>query len=136
MAVTEVDPAKVKGTWGAIIIDGFAEGSMVKIDHKGKGNSSVVGATGEAAVVRSYDRSAESEVSLMPGSASNAALGAAWQLGNPLQPFAVADLNTGTLHLSGYAVLKLPPDADYAGDGSVPVRKWTFIIPKLEDVII
>lgn len=126
------DPGQVLATFGAIALSGFTGGSMINVRRLGEGVRAEVGTAGEAAYVESYDKRAEIDFNIMATSPTNALLKAHLQAGNLPVPFGLTSLSTGEVMAAGDAKIKRSPDKDF-GDG-VPVRTWTLVIAKLEEI--
>lgn len=123
------DPKQVVITFGGHLLDGFAEGTFVKVERAKPLYETTVGAYGDAVRTKSNDRSGSVMVTLMQTSSSNDALSQMLRLdedtpgGAPARALQVQDLSGNTLVHAENAWLKGWPTQEW-GD-SVGSREWT-----------
>lgn len=126
-AVREYDSASVFVVVGGVPITGFAPDTRVLVARNVDAFTLQVGSDGEAARSKTNDKSGRCTIRLLQTSPSNAVL-SAFALadevtpGGAVVPWAVKDLNGGSLHncITGWVVKK--PDADYVAEAGE--REW------------
>ncbi len=122
----QYDPAKVLCTFGAIILGGYAEDSMISVERSTDTWTKKPGVDGEVTRVRSRDRSGRATVNLMQSSAVNALLSAQLKIdeatGNGVFPFLLKHLDTLTVIVAAKGWIVKPPVAAYGKD--VGPREW------------
>jgi hypothetical protein len=126
--LTQYDPKAILMSLGAIPIDGFGDGTFVKITSDEAAFSLKVGADGEATRVRTNNNAATIEVTLMQGSLSNTLLSNLHQLdrsvpgGLGVAPFLLKDLLSAAQYVAEQAWVEKPPDAEFALEAGT--RTW------------
>ena len=84
------DPGAVIMQFGPLLIQGFAEGDMIRVEPRSEGDTLAVGSGGETARVKSRDKSATVTAILMDTHPINIALIAYHNLGNVAAPLSVS----------------------------------------------
>lgn len=132
--MSSYDPKKVIILWGPLLLDGFAEGSMIQVSRPGEGAQAFVGTGGEAVTVVDHDDRAEVTVNLMrTGAGRNtlAALMASYNLDRGLAlPLAITSIDTGEALATGRAVLKKQPDLDFSNEA--PSAEIMFVCERMD----
>lgn len=130
------DPKRVKFIFGGVLIQGFADGSFISIEHNADLFSLAVGADGEGVRSKSNNRSARITLRLNRGSSSNVALQAALTLDrNTLAgslPLAITDLSNGTVHAAEGAWVVRDPNHDYQAEAQA--IEWVLETDRLEQL--
>ena len=113
-------PDEVSVILGAIIIEGFADGTFVSIEHDEDRFSLHVGADGQATRAKNCNKSGTIRFTLMASSASNAVLSAQLELdhrtpgGVGVVPLLIKDNEGYSLHTSKEAWIQKDPSVEYA----------------------
>lgn len=107
------DPKNVNLIYGGARIDGYADGTFIKVEYNDDRYKLTMGADGLGARSRSNDKSAKITITLMPNSIGNKILDAAAKLDDASNagslPLALTDLANGDLFISpGAWVMKDP----------------------------
>lgn len=123
------DPGAVIMQFGALLIQGFAEGDMIRVEPRSEGDTLAVGSGGETARVKSRDKSATVTAILMDTHPINIALIAYHNLGNVAAPLSVSDPARPRTAVCPDAFLTRIPGVTYSN--GVPVREWVWLCPKL-----
>lgn len=119
------DPARVIATWNGVPLSGYAPGTMISVSRNADAATSVSGADGESAFVRSQDKTGGGTFSLMNTSLGNSVLTAAfvaWEAVGATGVITITDLSTGSTLFSAQAVPKKPAPLEYGTD--MPVKAW------------
>lgn len=122
------DPTKIVMTFGAFVISGYAEGSMIECDRNVDTFSTTVGSQGDVVRNKSANRTGHITVNLLQSSASNGAFTAMAMADEAItsagiQPVLIKDLNGLTLWSAAEAWIKKPPAGSF--DEKQKDRKWT-----------
>jgi hypothetical protein len=132
---TSYDPSSVIVTFGELRIQGFSDGTSVKVERSEDRYSMKVGLDGEGGRARNNNRSATIEITLLQTSASNAALSNKARLDEdspvPLapEPMMIKDLLGNTLHSAQNAWIQKTPSSEFAKE--VGERVWVFATTSL-----
>lgn len=124
------DPALVVVTWGELRLEGFTDGTAIKVERAEDRYSTKVGLDGEGARTRNNNRSGTVEVTLLQTSLTNGELSTKAQLDDdsaiplPPQPLTVKDLNGFSLHHAANAWIQKTPASEYAKEAGD--RTWVF----------
>lgn len=125
------DPGLYIVTFAGVIIRGFAEGSMIKIERAKDSYSMSVGAGGDVVRVKSRDRTGSVTVTLQSASPSNDALSAiiiADELGSTINAgvgaLFVKDLNSNTVAAATNAWIRKITNVEAAMEHTS--REWIF----------
>lgn len=136
MGLHAYDPKNVKLVFGVVLVEGFAEGSMVNVQYNADRFTLQSGSDGESSRSASNNNSARITVNLMPGAASNIGLGAALTAdkatGAGIFPLALTDLSTGTTFIAKDAWIVRDPGYDYQTEAQS--REWIFETDNLDSV--
>lgn len=126
--LAQYDPKMVFITLGAIALDGFADGTFVKVTSDEDAFSLKTGADGESTRVRTNNNAATIEITLMQSSIANDLLSALHNIdrnipgGGGVQPFMLKDALGRTLHVAEQAWVQKRPDAEYGLEAAT--RTW------------
>lgn len=116
MAVKTYDPKGVSLIIGGHIVQGYADGSFVKVARNNDAYTTKVGADGEPSRTKNNDKSGTVEITILQSSASNDVLSGyalADELNNGGQvPVLVKDNNGTSIYVSESGWVKKIPDAD------------------------
>lgn len=116
MAVKTYDPKGVSLIVGGHIVQGYADGSFVKVSRNEDMFSTKIGADGEPSRTKSNNKSGLLEITLLQSSASNDVLSGyalADELSNSGQvPVMVKDNNGTSIYVSEAGWIKKMPDAE------------------------
>lgn len=124
------DPSTVVVTFGELRLEGFSDGTAIKVERSEDRYSTKVGLDGEGARTRNNNRGGTVEVTLLQTSLSNAALSNKAQLDDdsptplPPEPLTVKDLNGNSLHHASNAWIQKTPASEYAKEAGD--RTWIF----------
>lgn len=136
MPLHQYDPKNVKLVFGAVLVEGYAEGSFVNVEYNEDLFSLQIGSDGESSRSKSNNRSARITVNLMPGAAANIGLGAALAAdkaaGAGVFPLALTDLSTGSSFIAEGAWIVRDPGYDFQTEAQA--RQWIFETDNLEAV--
>jgi hypothetical protein len=117
---TNFNPDQVIVTFASALLQGFADGTFIKIRPLSPGFSSKAGADGLVSHSRTNDPRVSIEVTLMAGSSSNDVLSALHETdlespnGAGVGPFTLTDLNGTSLLDCTYARVMSAPEAEYS----------------------
>jgi hypothetical protein len=110
--VSTYDPKEVVVTFGAIPLDGYADGTFVEVAPAGEAFTRHVGADGEVSRSKSNDNTHDVTLTLKQSSLSNQVLSAANKAdritGRAMMPLSITDLNGGTLYFWPQAWVEVP----------------------------
>ena len=131
-------PAKVKLNFSGFSIQGYAEGSFIKVTTDGEGTTGLVGCDGE--IVRTIDPGSILKtitVSLLQSSDTNDLLSVVAnrdnQKGDGVAPLLLADLSGRTLLSSDEAWIVKKPDLNRGRSASDGTCEWVFQAAVSED---
>lgn len=123
------DPGRNLVVLNGVLIQGFGEGTFIKVSRMTPTFSSKVGAGGDVVRAKSRDRRLKVEITLMQSSPSNDYLSALCVADENVDagvgavgPFLMKELNGTTLCAGAAAWVTQPADAEYAAD--VSMRTW------------
>lgn len=125
-AFTQYDPKRVIVTIAGILLQGFADGTFLRIRQMTPAYSSKAGADGLVARIRGHDQRAEVSFTLMGGSSSNDPLSALHNAdlesvnGSGVGPLLIQDLNGRTLVEGTYTWITKAPDREFSKDDDAP----------------
>jgi hypothetical protein len=126
--VLTYDPKKLIMIWGPIEINGYADGTFLKITPSADAFTKKVGADGEVVRIKSANDTSEVEFTLGQTSLTNAQLSAAHTLDKALGlgvfPLLIKDLLGTTLYTWPQAWIKKTPSISRGSD--VQDTVWTF----------
>lgn len=114
------NPDRVMCTFGSSLLQGFADGTFIKVTPLSPGFTSKAGADGLVSHSRSNDPRVKIEVTFMAGSNSNDILSAAHEAdlaapnGAGVGPFTLSDLNGTSVLECTYARVMAAPDTEYS----------------------
>lgn len=130
------DPKNVKLVFGAVLVEGFAEGSMINVEYNGDLFTLQVGSDGESSRSKTNNNSARLTIQLMPGAAANIGLGAALSAdkaaGAGIFPLQLTDLSTGTTFIAENAWVVRDPGYDFQTEAQP--REWILETDNLEAI--
>jgi hypothetical protein len=110
--VSTYDPKEVVITFGAVPIDGYADGTFVEVAPSGEAFTRHVGADGEVSRSKSNDNTHNVTVTLKQSSLSNEYLSVCNKAdrltGHAMLPLSITDLNGGTLYFWAEAWVEVP----------------------------
>lgn len=131
------DPNKVVVIHGSLLLDGFAEGSMVTVSKSERDFAMDPGAKGDVVLRRLRNPIGTITVRLQAESPSNTALALLREQntkGIPVPvPTIVRDLQKNALHKAAFSIVEGAPDSEYASDSGV--REWVFLCATLESFV-
>jgi hypothetical protein len=131
------DPKQVSVIVGGHIVQGFADGTFVKVARNNDMFALKVGADGEGARAKSNDKSGTLEITLLQSSASNDVLSGfatSDEISNGGQvPLLVKDGNGTTLVEALTGWVKKKPDVEFGKE--ISDRVWVFESDKLDMLI-
>jgi hypothetical protein len=129
------DPKQVQVVVGGVPIQGYADGTFIRVGRRNVAWEMVTGADGESARAKSNDNSGFIEIELMQTSSSNQHLSNianADELSNAgVVPIMVKDNSGFSLHVSEQSFIEKKPDAAYAKTNQT--RVWRFLCENLQD---
>lgn len=117
---TNYNPDQVILTFAGLQIQGFADGSFVKVKPLSPGFTSKAGADRLVSRSRQNDPRVQITITLMKGSASNTALSTIHEAdldapnGSGVAPFSLTDLNGDSSLQATYAWIEQAPEDDYS----------------------
>jgi len=129
------DPSQVVVTFGELRLQGYADGTVIKVERSEDRYMLKVGLDGEGGRARNQNRSGTIEITLLQTSASNAALSAKMTLDEdsaspiPPEPMIVKDLEGNTLHAAQNAWIQKSPSSEFAKE--IGERTWVFATTNL-----
>lgn len=130
-------PDRITVSFGAILIQGFNDGTMIKTTRNEDAYSVKVGGQGDVTRVRSLNKTGQITVTLLAESPTNDLLSAqaiADELsGAAYAPIFVKDLNGTTLMAAENAWIMKMPETEHATDASP--REWVFECADLTMVV-
>lgn len=122
MPLSTYDPSKVIVNVGGANIEGFADGTFVKVTRSTDTFTKVTGSDNRTTRIKQNDRSGVVEITLMQSSQSNAILDAIASIddstGAGVVPVLVKDLLGTTLHSTPAAWVKKPADSEFSKTNS------------------
>lgn len=128
------DPLAIIAVFKGVTINGYADGTFVKVERSEDTWSDQIGCDGEHTRIRSRNRSGMITFTLVAGSPVNQLLAAIAladeQFGSGVGPITVKDANGLDLHTGESAWIVKPADAEYkkeAGD-----REWRIRVKDLQ----
>jgi hypothetical protein len=128
MALKNYDPKLITVNFGGLLLSGFADGELVKVERSEDTFSMSVGAHGDTTRVRNRNRNGMVSVRLQAEAADNDRLSAILALdelrGNGTRTMTVKNLNGTTIASAPTAWIRKPPETGYAKEASV--REWIF----------
>lgn len=129
------DPADVILVHGSLLIDGFAEGSMLTVTKRERDFEMDAGAKGDVVMRRLRNPIGEISFRLQAESPFNTALSAMREvalkgLAVPV-PSMVKTLLTADMHRATFSIIQGAPDAERDG-GASGVREWVILCADLE----
>lgn len=123
------DPKAVFITLGAILVEGYADGTFVKITSDEPAYSLKVGADGESVRTRTNNNAATIELTLMQSSLTNTLLSQLHNIdrnlpgGTGAVPFLCKDALGASLYAAEQCWVEKRPDAEFGLEAST--RTWT-----------
>ena len=121
------DPSQIVIAFRGLTVQGFADGTFVKVSRNADTFSAKIGANGDTTRVRNRDRTGKVVVTLQAESPSNDDFSAAALLdettGLGTGPLLVKNLNGTTIYEAQVAWVGKPADGEYAKDATT--REWT-----------
>lgn len=134
MGLHNYDPANVKLVAGPVLVEGYAEGSMVNVESNADLFTLQSGSDGESTRSKSNNRSARVTVNLMPGAAANIGLGVLLGLdkasGLGIFSMVLIDLSTGTKFSAENCWIVKEPGYDFQTEAQS--REWIFETDNLD----
>ena len=131
------DPSRYTVTFGAVLLQGFADGVFVKTARNEDAYTVKVGAQGDVTRVRSLNKTGQVTVTLMAESPTNDLLTAQALIdeasGLAYAPLMVKDLNGTTVMIAENAWVMKMPEVEVATDSSP--REWVFECADLTMVV-
>jgi hypothetical protein len=130
----QYDPNDVIIVHGSLLIDGFAEGSMITVSKRERDFEMDAGAKGDVVMRRMRNPIGEIIVRLQAESPFNTLLAARHELS--LKGLAVAlptmvkDLRKTAMYKSAHSIVQGVPDSDFGAESGV--REWVFLCADLE----
>ena len=128
------DPKLVIVVVGGVLMSGFAEGSLVKVERNTDTYKLVIGTDGEGTRSRTNDRSGKITISLMQTSFSNAVLSGFAQLDETANagvvPVTITDLNGASLYHADNAWVLKPPAGEHGKEAKA--REWVLETDRLD----
>lgn len=128
------DPLQVVLVFKGLRIQGFADGTFIKVERSQDTWSDQVGADGQMTRVRTRDQSGTITITLVAASQSNRDLALLAQededFGTGVGTASVRDLNGLDLHKGESGWIKKPPPAEYGKEAGN--REWVIRIQKLQ----
>lgn len=128
------DPLQIVIVFKSLRLQGYADGTYVKVARSVDTWTDQVGADGQMTRVRTRDQSGTITITLVAASQSNRDLALLAledeQFGNGVGTVSVRDLNGLDLHKGESAWVKKPSDAEYGKDAGT--REWVIRVQKLE----
>jgi len=126
MAFKNYDPTRVTVAFGAILIQGFNDGTMIKTSRNEDAYTVKVGGQGDVTRVRSRNKTGQITITLLAESPTNDLLTAQALIdeesGTAYAPIMVKDLNGTTLMVAENAWIMKMPEVEHATDASP--REW------------
>lgn len=124
----QYDPSQVAFNVGGVDINGFAEGTFVKISRNVEAFTTVVGSDGEATRVKSVNLSGLFTITLQQSSPSNDYLSGLANLdelsSTGAVPIYMKDVNGTTIAKCSVGWVKKKPDSEFSNVNSN--REWVF----------
>ena len=123
-------PDQVSVIFGAIIIEGYADGTFVSVEHDEDSFNLHVGTDGVGTRTKNSNNSGTITVTLAQSSASNLLLSQSYiadratPAGTSVKPLGVADKSGSSLHAAQNAWIQKDPTAEYSNE--VTDRVWIF----------
>ncbi len=128
------DPLQIVIVFKGLRIQGYADGTYVKVSRSVDTWADQVGADGQMTRVRTRDQSGTITLTLVAASQSNKDLALLAledeQFGNGVGTASIRDLNGLDLHKGESGWIKKPPEAEYGKDAGT--REWVIRVQKLE----
>lgn len=122
------DPSEVLVQFGAITVEGYADGTFVVIEDDEDAYSMQVGTDGEAVRSKSNNRGATITITLLQSSSSNDLLSAQHNLdrlssgGKGIAPLLIKDNNGLAIYTAETAWIQKRPSAEFAREATS--REW------------
>lgn len=122
------DPSEILIQFGAITVEGYADGTFVTVEDDEDAYSMQVGTDGEAVRSKSNNRGGTITLSLLQSSAANALLSAQHNLdrlssgGAGISPLLIKDNNGAAIYTAETAWIQKRPSAEYAREATA--REW------------
>lgn len=136
MSVKSYAAAEVIVTFGAIIIDGFADGDAIQVIPNADSWTSQRGIGREVSRSRMGDEGAIVTLTLLQTAAINAVLSAIFKLDrinrDQVFPLMIKDNSGFSLHTAMEAWIMRKPDGTYAEEATG--RAWVFEVAEMDDV--
>lgn len=127
------NPKKVAVIAGGFLMNGFADGTFVKVAFNNDQWTLQMGADGEGTRSKSNDFSAQVEITLMQSSDSNSILQGFWSSDSlsdsGVFPLLIKDNSGRSLFVAEQAWVKKQPDAEFAKEAGP--RVWVLETDKL-----
>lgn len=126
------DPKKIDIIFAGVRMEGFADGTFLKIAPKSPRFTSKSGVDGEVSRSRMHDTRKDVELTLMQTSATNERLSAIFKAdvdstnGEGVGAFMVQDRG-GTTLIEGTAYITTDPDAEFAAEAGPRVWKFELV---------
>lgn len=121
------DPGRIIITFKGALIQGYAEGTFVKVSRAEETFKMSAGAGGDVVRVRNRNKTGSVVITLQAASSSNVTLQANHDLdeltGLGYGALQIKDLNGTTLYIAEKAWVQKPADGEYGADN--PNREWT-----------
>lgn len=128
MSVNTYDPLDVNVVAKGVILTGFADGTMIKVEADEDSYTAYVGTKGEVTRARNANKMGKITVTLAQDSPSNAYLSRLAK-GKDTFPVSVVDQNFDTTSGGNDCWIQKRSGPEYGKD--VGTREWVFVVPKL-----
>lgn len=135
------DPGRVVVIVNGVQIQGFGEGTFVKVSRLTPSFSDKVGADGEVVRTKSHDRRGTIELTLMQSSPSNDYLSALCLTDEQVDqgvgavgPSMVKELNGTSVMGGAQSWVTQPAEAEYAAESGM--RTWVIRVAKLSPMLV
>lgn len=122
------DPQDVNVVVNGVILTGFADGTMIKVEKDEDRYTAKVGTKGEVVRARNANEMGKITVTLSMDSPSNAYL-SKLEKGKGIFPVNVVDQNFGTTTGGNDSWILKNPGVEYGKE--ITNREWVFVVPKL-----
>jgi hypothetical protein len=137
MAVKNYDPNTLIITFGATILDGYADGTFLSVEYNEDAYALTVGSNGEGCRSRSNNESATITFTLLQSSSVNDELSAYHNTdlltGASIFPLLVRDINGTTVFAAETAWIRKFPTSAF--DRTVGSREWVLETNKLNGFV-
>lgn len=132
------DPNQVQVSLGGVLLEGFAEGSMIEVEPASDDYAEVVGTKGDVGVARIYNPLANVKIRFLQTSSANDQLSTlrnssrAATASGFAAAFSVRDAS-GTSKVQGTAWIKKRPTTTFSN--AVEAREWTLTVKESSSFI-